>query len=471
MIRAFGLALLVLGASASRATSIGEVEKSDEKVQINSTVRTASTTWTPISYKRAAKVFMAAALLGASGADATPHTEHHISVTGKPWKIAKTVGAKSLNIAKGHWYKNRATKASRHHHTRSLPGSETDIRHRYIGTAFERTPRSLQLVPDTGAFNIVALIHEAIEFPGFSEGQQQEILEFSTIRVIEHLVKSLPNEYLRLVHSGHTLSKPSGKALQKNLQSLALEVPMPYLDDQDKKRVCHCISAVITMQMISSDAAIMIGDFDDHTKKKLLFSVFVRGIMEKFFDPDERREMISSVTDLFQEFMPVPTSVLNKPIGYAVKLVGDVIFTELEETFDLYLDAAKERDFVDVIPNGYSGCSVSAEELEDCKSRPFHAMLKCRMCNQLDERITVIGVVCRLMPARMRARVMMFLMDKVLHAVTFQKLEDTMSMVVRPFGGAPPLRLQAPGSAVGSGTASAVAAAARQRIGGAVVVT
>jgi len=65
MIRAFGLALLVLGAAAAIT---GEVEKSDEKVQNSSTkLGTASTART---IKLIAKLFVVPAMFGAGGADA-----------------------------------------------------------------------------------------------------------------------------------------------------------------------------------------------------------------------------------------------------------------------------------------------------------------------------------------------------------------------------------------------------------------
>jgi len=70
MLRAVGLAFLVLAAAA--ASTSGE-ENSDEKVQITPTggVEKASTTATPISLKKMAKLSFLAAIVGVGGADAS----------------------------------------------------------------------------------------------------------------------------------------------------------------------------------------------------------------------------------------------------------------------------------------------------------------------------------------------------------------------------------------------------------------
>jgi len=291
------------------------------------------------------------------------------------------------------------------------------------------------------------IINDIVDMEHFDDAQEQEIFEFATCRAVECIVQALPNEYIRVIGSNAGIPASLADLLEQRLFDLVRrDLFLPFLDDQDFRRIARCIVVLVVSGMRSGGHRLHEMDADE--KKHLICTVFLKGVLDKFCDAEERGKLVAAATGIIKDVPFVPAPILEMFAHNVICFVAQEIERALFEVAAEFEDAARDRRALELLPSGLQRALTEAEVALQ-QTRPFSMQLRRRTCellnSRLEEKRSIAARTAHLCPRRARLEALLACIDIVVSSISSEKLEAAMDSVVRPFGGPPPSQVPACG--------------------------
>jgi len=311
---------------------------------------------------------------------------------------------------------------------------------RYRGTSVERSARARALMSDAEVRTVAQLINDVVDLPFYDEDEEQEIFEFSVLRVVETLAAALPNEMIYHVHSEKAMAPAHAKAFEARLrQWLYARCDAPFLDEGDERKVVRCVLALLMRSMRAPRSAV--GDLDSAEKNRLVFEVFVKGALEVFYEDHKKREWIERVEHYGANlpFSIVPTFCLAMMCESLLARASEHVTPVLMDTYYEFLveaehaesesESLRRRRAEDDEP----AASSSRRSMSNAKLGPFTTLLRHNLCRAfIRDHVEVSDGVLRVLsyiPRDDAERYALLFVDSFLDAIDASKLDALMTTV------------------------------------------
>merc|ERR1712187_294235 len=115
---------------------------------------------------------------------------------------------------------------------------------------------------------------------------------------------------IRVIGSNTGIPSSLADMLEQRLTRLVRkDVFLPFLDDQDFKRIVHCIVVFVVSGMRRGGHSPHDMSLDE--KKHLICTVFMKGVLDKFYDVDETNRLVAAMVGMFESVPFMPTPILE----------------------------------------------------------------------------------------------------------------------------------------------------------------
>eukprot|EP00933_Yihiella_yeosuensis_P070578 TRINITY_DN78701_c0_g1_i1.p1 TRINITY_DN78701_c0_g1~~TRINITY_DN78701_c0_g1_i1.p1 ORF type:complete len:353 (+),score=47.63 TRINITY_DN78701_c0_g1_i1:119-1060(+) len=282
---------------------------------------------------------------------------------------------------------------------------------------------------------VAQVINDIVDMEHFNEEQEQEIFEFTTCRTIECIAQALPNELIKAIGTNQNIPTGITSMLEERLIELVRrELFLPFLDGQDFKRIVRCI--VVLLMSGLRKGGHCIEAMDEEERRTLVCSVFMKGVLDMFYDAEERIKLSNTITSMIKNIPFMPTPILDHISQQVIIEVGEEVERALVIVFEEYENAAKHKQNLPLLPFGLNR-KPKEEEWMAHKRSPFTMQLRRRTCELMNKRIKENHPVLYMLPAASRTEWLLWCIDAIFTSIKTDKLEAAMENIIRLHGGFP----------------------------------
>ncbi|KAH8053543.1 ATPase [Aureococcus anophagefferens] len=324
------------------------------------------------------------------------------------------------------------------------PRYNVPLQRRYKGTSAERSRRAKMLMSDAEVSAAAQLINNFVDLDFYDEDEEQEIFERprgvfarappdATRPVLGSAEYELPHDDMvkfekRMFDAALGLfSSRLETSLACRFDWLLARADLPFLDETDQRRVVHRLLVLLMRSMHKRKSAVgALTELETHT---LVLDVFVKGTIDIFQDPAQRRALVERIEFYVSSVPFFPTPLLEHLIVWWCEKATAVVTPVLVETYNEHLCR------VDI----YAEVALcSAEQLPNLDDKPFTALLRENLTRAFtrpkkhgrDRNVSLVTLALSLLPEKTARTYALLFVDSFLESLRTDKLEQIMYNIV-----------------------------------------
>ncbi|KAH8043235.1 ATPase [Aureococcus anophagefferens] len=256
-------------------------------------------------------------------------------------------------------------------------------------------------------------------FPGFD----------SSARAATSGQKHLPcpryNVPLQRRYKG-TSAERSRRAKMLMFDWLLARADLPFLDETDQRHVIHRLLVLLVRSMHKRKSAVgALTELETHT---LVLDVFVKGTIDIFQDPAQRRALVERIEFYVSSVPFFPTPLLEHLIVWWCEKATAVVTPVLVETYNEHL--CRVDIYAEVALCSGAAAEPRRQALHGAPPREPHARVHEAQKHGRDRNVSLVTLALSLLPEKTAADLALLFVDSFLESLKTDKLEQIMYNIV-----------------------------------------